>query len=98
MNSDEKSIDIIVPPYAMNISYRITKELNRNGIEDDGRLLYLIDKQIDIHDRVRLEDAGCTFIEQQCEMENGKVSKSLALFVPNYTNNGNKIITKIGRI
>lgn len=42
MNSDEKSIEIIVPPYAMNISYHITKELNRNGIEDDGRLLYLV--------------------------------------------------------
>ena len=97
IQNDKQEIELIVPPYAMNTPYHITAKLNRNGCEEDGHLLYLIDSKIDSHDKVRLEDAGCTFIRQECEKENGKLSKSLALFVPNYASDGNKISYKIGR-
>lgn len=41
------TVEILVPPYAMNRAYRIPAELNRAGIEADGHLLYLIDSKID---------------------------------------------------
>lgn len=91
------TVEILVPPYAMNRAYRIPAELNRAGIETDGHLLYLIDPKIDVHDKVRIEDLGGSFIRQECAMENGKVSKSLALFIPNTTADGRKISYKIGR-
>lgn len=90
-------VEILVPPYAMNKEYRIPAELNRAGIEADGHLLYLIDPKIDVHDKVRIEDLGGSFIRQECTMGNGKVSKSLALFIPNTTVDGRKISYKIGR-
>ena len=91
------TVEILVPPYAMNRAYRIPAELNRAGIEADGHLLYLIDSEIDAHDKVRIEDLGGSFIMQECAMENGKVSKSLALFIPNTTADGMEISYKIGR-
>lgn len=99
MNVTDKTdtVEILVPPYAMNRAYRIPAELNRAGIEADGHLLYLIDPKIDVHDKVRIEDLGGSFIRQECAMENGKVSKSLALFIPNTTADGRKISYKIGR-
>lgn len=99
MNVTDKTdiVEILVPPYAMNKTYRIPAELNRAGIEADGHLLYLIDSKIDVHDKVRIEDLGGSFIRQECAMENGKVSKSLALFIPNTTADGRKISYKIGR-
>lgn len=99
MNTTDRmgAIEILVPPYAMNMAYRIPAELNRAGIEADGHLLYLIDPKIDAHDKVRIEDLGGSFIRQECAMENGKVSKSLALFIPNTTADGKKISYKIGQ-
>lgn len=99
MNTTDRmgAIEILVPPYAMNKAYRIPAELNRVGIEADGHLLYLIDSKVDIHDKVRIEDLGGSFIRQECAMENGKTSKSLALFVPNITADGRKISYRIGR-
>lgn len=91
------TVEILVPPYAMSKAYRIPAELNRAGIEADGHLLYLIDSEIDVHDKVRIEDLGGSFIRQECAMENGKVSKSLALFIPNTTADGMEISYKIGR-
>lgn len=91
-------VEILVPPYAMNKAYRIPAELNRAGIEADGHLLYLIDPKIDVHDKVkvRIEDLGGSFIRQECAMKNGKVSKSLALFIPDTTADGRKISYRIG--
>lgn len=99
MNVTDRSdtVEIFVPPYAMNKAYRIPAELNRTGIETNGHLLYLIDSKIDVHDKVRIEDLGGSFIRQECSMENGKVSKSLALFIPNTTADGREISYKIGR-
>lgn len=99
MNATDRTdiVDILVPPYAMNKAYRIPAELNRTGIEADGHLLYLVDPKIDVHDKVRIEDLGGSFIRQECTMENGKVSKSLALFIPNTMVDGKKISYKIGR-
>ena len=91
------AVEILVPPYAMNKAYRIPAELNRAGIEVDGHLIYLIDSEIDAHDKVRIEDLGGSFIRQECAMKNGKVSKSLALFVPNTTVDGREISYRIGR-
>ena len=91
------TVEILVPPYAMNKAYRLPAGLNRAGIETDGHLLYLIDQKIDVHDKVRIEDLGGSFIRQECAMENGKVSKSLVLFIPNTTADGRKISYKIGR-
>lgn len=91
------TVEILVPPYAMNRAYRIPAELNRASIDADGHLLYLIDSKIDAHDKVRIEDLGGSFIRQECSMENGKVSKSLALFIPNTTADGKKISYRIGR-
>lgn len=91
------TVEILVPPYAMNRAYRIPAELNRAGIEADGHLLYLIDSEIDAHDKVSIEDLGGSFIMQECAMENGKVSKSLALFIPNTTADGREISYRIGR-
>ena len=90
------TVEIFVPPYAMNRAYRIPAEFNRTGIEADGHLLYLIDPKIDVHDKVRIEDLGGSFIMQECAMENGKVSKSLALFIPDTTADGRKISYRIG--
>ena len=99
MNMTDKTdtVKILVPPYAMNKAYRIPAELNRTGIEADGHLLYLIDPKIDVHDKVRIEDLGGSFIKQECTMENGNVSKSLAMFIPNTTADGREISYKIGR-
>ena len=99
MNVTDKTdtVEILVPPYAMNNAYRIPAELNRAGIDADGHLLYLIDSTIDVHDKVRIEDLGGSFIRQECAMENGKVSKSLALFIPNTTADGRRINYRIGR-
>lgn len=91
------TVEILVPPYAMNKAYRIPAELNRTGIETNGHLLYLIDPKIDVHDKVRIEDLGGSFIKQECAMENGKVSKSLALFIPNAAADGREISYRIGR-
>lgn len=91
------TVEILVPPYAMNRAYRIPAELNRAGIEADGHLLYLIDAEIDAHDKVRIEDLGGSFIRQECAMEDGEVSKSLALFIPNTTVDGKEISYRIGR-
>lgn len=99
MNATDRTdiVDILVPPYAMNKAYRIPAELNRTGIEADGHLIYLVDPKIDVHDKVRIEDLGGSFIRQEYTMENGKVSKSLALFIPNTTADGRKISYRIGR-
>lgn len=99
MNTTDRTgaIEILVPPYAMNRAYRIPAELNRAGIEADGHLLYLIDSKIDAHDKVRIEDLGGSFIRQECAMEDGKVSRSLALFIPNATVDGREISYRIGR-
>ena len=99
MNATDRTdtVEILVPPYAMNKTYRIPAELNRAGIEADGHLLYLIDSKIDTHDKVRIEDLVGSFIRQECAMENGKLSKSLALFIPNTTSDGREISYRIGR-
>lgn len=95
--ADNNTIEIIVPPYAMSKPYHITGELSHTGVEADGTLLHLLDSEIDVHDKVRIEEQGGSFIRQECEMEGGKVSKSLALFIPKHDENGNKIHYKIGR-
>lgn len=99
MNATDRTdtVEILVPPYAMNRAYRIPAELNRAGIEADGHFLYLIDPKVDVHDKIRIEDLGGSFIRQECAMENGKVSKSLALFIPNATADGREISYRIGR-
>lgn len=99
MNATDRTdtVEILVPPYAMNKAYRISAELNRTGIETNGHLLYLIDPKIDVHDKVRIEDLSGSFIKQECAMENGKTSKSLALFIPNTAADGREISYRIGR-
>lgn len=99
MNVTDKTdtVEILVPPYAMNKTYRIPAEINCAGIEADEHLLYLVDPKIDVHDKVRIEDLGGSFIRQECAMENGKVSKSLVLFIPNTTSDGREISYRIGR-
>ena len=74
MNVTDKTdtVEILVPPYAMNKTYRIPAEINCAGIEADGHLLYLVDPKIDVHDKVRIEDLGGSFIRQECTMENGE--------------------------